>query len=151
MNAQPANKTTFGPEAGALNWAEGGTPNRWAAYGALWRAARATLYADAPTFPTYAPPPAAYEGGYDADTGAEILVPHGAMERDDSIVAGSFYYGYRPYGDTESGANQATYTTVALGYTDPLTDPDDELYGGMLPVAAQAQYQQPPPWDRGLF
>lgn len=150
-NTYLANRTTFGPAADSLNYAQGGTPDRWGAWEQLWVASRATLYSKGPTLPNFAPPPSAWSEEFRDFDDTSITQYHGAGERDASAVWGRFYYGFTPYG-INNPQNDASYTTASQGILQPLVWNISRLFQGALPFTVQPLVQDPPPWEReGLY
>jgi hypothetical protein len=138
----------FGVAAGSPNYAQGGSGNRFARQDSIIRLSREALSGrgEQETLPTFAP----YAWAWSQGTG---------MEPEDAIAAGSgeslrrniwggFYYGYHPYEDQGygRGSDNASYADMPIGYTDPLFDPDQDLWHYAVPSDAQPQVKERQPW-----
>ena len=137
----------FGIPAGSPNWAQGDSGNRFRYDDELIRQSRGELFGEPmmEVLPTYAPYKWAFGNGGNQP---EEAIATGAGERLDRDLWGGFYYGYHPYAEHGYPAewDDASYTTVATGYTDPLFDPDHDLWHYSAPEDIMPQVQQLNPW-----
>lgn len=136
----------FGIAAGSPNWAQGGTPNRFRFDDELIRRSRGELYGEPmmEVLPSWAPYKWAFGDGLDP----EEAIAAGAGESMDRDLWGGFYYGYHPYRDHgyPEAYDDASYTAIAHGYTDPLGDPDQDLWHYAAPSDIQPQVHETQPW-----
>lgn len=137
----------FGPAAGSPNWAQGDTPNRFRFQDEVIRQSRGELYGEPmmQVLPTYAP----YKWAFGEGLYPEDAIAAGAGELLDRNLWGGTYFGYHPYRDHgyPAGADNASYAAMPRGYTDPLYDPDQDLWHYGVPSDAQPELQDRDPWD----
>lgn len=137
----------FGIPAGSPNWAQGRSGNRWRYDDELIRQSRGELYGEPmmEVLPTFAPYKWAFGG-----TGMqpEDAIAAGSGEELDRNLWGGFYYGYHPYLDHGYPAeyDNASYATMPVGYTDPLFDPNQDLWHYGAPSDIMPQVKSRDPW-----
>lgn len=137
----------FGIEAGSPNFAQGGTPNRFALDDELIRQSRGELFGEPmmEVLPTFAP----YKWAFGDDgMEPEDAIAAGSGESLDRNLWGGTYYGYHPFRDHgyDPSFDQVSHASLGVSYLDPYGDPDQDLWHYGVPVEAQPKVQLLDPW-----
>lgn len=141
----------FGIPAGSPNWAQGDTHNRFAADDEIIRQSRGELFGEPmmEVLPTFAP----YKWAFGEGLNPEDAIAAGAGESLERDLWGGFYYGYHPY--LEHGYpgswDNASYAAMPRGYTDPLYDPDQDLWHYSVPTDTMPAVQPREPWHAAFM
>jgi hypothetical protein len=141
----------FGLQAGSPNFAQGGSGNRWRYDDELIRQSRGELFGEPmmEVLPTFAP----YKWAFGGDTmQPQDAIAAGAGESLERDLWGGFYYGYHPYAEHGYPAafDDASYTSMAIGYTDPLFDPDQDMWHYVAPIDSQPQVHEHNPYHAAI-